>query len=40
MEMFGQLFRSIYFDDSEAAERVIGVIDGRTLPRRSLSCGL
>lgn len=36
MEMFGQLFRSIYFDDSEAAERVIGVIDGKDITAKEL----
>lgn len=29
MEVFGQMFRSIFFDDSKEAERVIGTIDGK-----------
>lgn len=31
MEIFGQIFRSIYFDDSEDAERVIGTINGEDI---------
>lgn len=34
MEVFGQMFRSIFFDDSKEADRVIGTIDGKNITAR------
>ena len=36
MELFGQLFRAVYFDDSEEAKRTIGTIDGKGITAKEL----
>lgn len=36
MELFGQLFRAVYFVDSEEAERTIGTIDGKGITAKEL----
>ena len=40
MEVFGQMFRSIFFDDSKEAERVISTIDGKGITAKTLNCVL